>query len=536
MPLSLNLLFGAAVILVVPYNYEITQDIANHDQGPAYVIYQIVYNIFFSPLKRFPGPLLYAASSVPFDLDCLNGKAHVALTRLHDKYGPIVRSRPNELSYIDGRVWKEAYGFRSGHTEWFKGDGFAYLNGVPGILSAPKESHRRFRRSLAHAFSNQGLRDQSPRILEYANQLVACLSRHAKEGPVDMVKWFSWTTTDVIGDLAFGETFGCLKSEQEHNWMASTFRLLRPGIIFGILERWHLTPLAGILVPSDVFRGLRDNAKFISEKMKKRVSHEKERGDFFDRLLKHGLVVEDAREFKDTADGQEGFTLKELESTAQDFVFAGSETTASLLSATVYYLLRNPLVLDKLTHELRSAFAKEEEITISSTNPSDLPYLDAVLTETIRINDPVPLFAPRVAPKGGDTIDGVYIPEGTRVHCAKIVAHRSEYNFARPHEFVPERWYPIGKGRPAEFENDNPHGVFQPFGYGARNCIGMNLAKAEMHLIVAKLIWRFDLSRPRMSWKEENEWEHWVERQDVYFLWVKPPLMIDLKERQDLVI
>ncbi|KAI4593346.1 hypothetical protein KJ359_009877 [Pestalotiopsis sp. 9143b] len=499
--------------------------------GVGTIIYKILYNLFISPLKQFPGPLLYSASSIPYDIACANGYANKVLVALHDKYGPVVRIRPTELSYIEGHIWKDAWGFRSGHAEWAKGESLHYPNGSTGILGANKEDHRRIRRGLAHAFSNQGLRDQSPRILRYADQLIEALGRHARSGPVDMVKWFSWTTTDVIGDLAFGETFGALRDERQHEWMSLSFRLLRPAVFFGLLERWGVKPLAAILLPREVLRGLAENSRYIADKVGKRLEYGKDRGDFFDRLLKSDLLADDEKGFRHTEDGPEGFTLGELESTAQDLVFAGSETTATLLAGAVYFLLQNPRILAKVAAEVRGAFSQESDMTVASTEPAALPYMDAVLSESIRIYDPVPLFAPRVAPKGGDTVGGVWLPEGTRVCMAKYVSNRSPRNFARPTEYVPERWLPRGQGRPAEFDNDNASGAWQPFSHGARNCVGMNLAKAEMHLILAKLLFRFDLCLPAMTDKEKWEWDNWVERQSQWFLWIKPPLMVDLKER-----
>lgn len=444
-----------------------------------------------------------------------------------------MRVRPNELSYIDGSVWKDAYGFRPGHKEWFKGDILVYLNGVAGLIGAKKDAHRRFRRSFAHQFSSQGLKEQAPRILEYTNQLVAGLSKHSESGPVDMVKWFSCTTMDVITDLAFGDTIGSLQLEEEHDFMTVCYKVTRPALLLGILARWHLTPLAAVLLPRDILPGIKANMRLVSDRMEQRLAYGKDRGDFFDRLLQHDLVVDDEKGFKGAQDNEEGFTLRELESNAHDLTLAGSETTATLLSGVIYFLLRNPEVYTRVAGVVRSAFASAEEITVASTAASSLPYLDAVLQETIRIHDPVPLFAPRVAPEGGGTVDGVFLPEGTRVYCAKYAAFRSEYNFARPLEFVPDRWLPVNKGRPKEFENDNRNGVFQPFSFGPRNCIGVNLAKAEMHLILAKLLWHFEIQRPKMTDKENDEWERWVENQKVWFLWDKPPLMVNITKRHE---
>ncbi|KAK8077035.1 cytochrome P450 ClCP1 [Apiospora saccharicola] len=498
------------------------------------VVYQIVYNIFFSPLRRFPGPLLYTATSIPYDIACARGDAVTVLDRLHAQYGPVVRTRPTELSYIDGHVWKDVYGFRSGKEEWFKGDVIHYLNGVPGIISAPKDAHRRYRRSLAHAFSSQGLQEQAPRIRTHVDRLVGALGKHSEEEAgqsVDMGPWLSWVTTDIIGDLAIGESFGSLVNQKENEYSALTTKILRPAVVIGIVTRWHMTLLAPLLYPRDLLLGLMSTSKDLRDKLRKRLSYSEARGDFFDRMLKHGLIVEDKADFQDTKDGQEGVTFEELESNAQDMVFAGSETTATLLTSTIYFLVRNPAVLAKVTQLVRSTYRRDDDMTVASTSPAALPYLDAVLQESIRIHDPVPIFAPRVAPRGGDTVDGVSIPEGTRVFCAKYVAHRSALNFARPHDFVPERWL---SDKPAEFANDNRHGVFQPFSFGPRNCIGMNLAKAEMHLILAKLLWHFDFARPVGAAGDGGEWDSWPTGQKVMFLWIKPPMKVSIQKRKDL--
>ncbi|KAK8093445.1 cytochrome P450 [Apiospora hydei] len=485
-------------------------------QGFGHVVYQIIYNIFLSPLRRFPGPLLYTATSIPYDIANARGDAVTVLARLHDKYGPVVRVRPTELSYIDGHVWKDVYGFRSGKEEWFKGDVIHYLNGVPGIISAPKDAHRRYRRSLAHAFSSQGLQEQSPRIGTHVDRLVEGLGQHSEAGPIDMVPWLSWVTTDIIGDLAFGESFGCLENQKENAWSALTSKILRPALVIGIATRWHMTLLAPLLYPRDLFKGLMSTGEELREKLRKRLS----RGDFFDRMLKHGLIVEDKAAFKETKDGQEGVTFEELESNAQDMVFAGSETTATLLTSTIHFLIRNPAVLAKVTQLVRATYGRDEDMTIASTAPAALPSRSGSMTRCPSSR--------RAWHRGvGDTVDGVFVPEGTRVFCAKYVAHRSALNFARPHDFVPERWL---QGKPAEFADDNRHGVFQPFSFGPRNCIGMNLAKAEMHLILAKLLWHFDFEHP----EDGDDWDSWSIGQKVLFLWIKPPMKVSIRKRKNL--
>lgn len=88
---------------------------------------------------------------------------------------------------------------------------------------------------------------------------------------------------------------------------------------------------------------------------------------------------------------------------------AGSETTATALSAATYFLSQNPEPLAKLTAEVRSAFSSEQEIDLLSVQ--HLTYMLAVLDEAVRLYPPVPGAQPRVIAKGGCLILGQYVPE-----------------------------------------------------------------------------------------------------------------------------
>lgn len=91
---------------------------------------------------------------------------------------------------------------------------------------------------------------------------------------------------------------------------------------------------------------------------------------------------------------------------------AGSETTATVLSATLYYLTTHPRVLSTLTEEVRSTFSSEKDITLLSVQT--LRYTLAVLDETMRIHPAVPTGPPRLIAKGGDTVLNQYVPEDVR--------------------------------------------------------------------------------------------------------------------------
>lgn len=100
--------------------------------------------------------------------------------------------------------------------------------------------------------------------------------------------------------------------------------------------------------------------------------------------------------------------LAKLEANSSTLIIAGSETTATALAGITYLLVTNPEVLAKLTHEVRSAFASEDEITITSA--AQLTYMLACLDEALRMYPPVAIGLPRIVPQGGTTISGYFVP------------------------------------------------------------------------------------------------------------------------------
>jgi averantin hydroxylase len=109
----------------------------------------------------------------------------------------------------------------------------------------------------------------------------------------------------------------------------------------------------------------------------------------------------------------------------------------------------------------------------------------------------------------------------TSVAVQQYAACRSMRNFHRPDEFLPQRW--LGD---QEFAGDRRE-VSQPFSIGARNCIGRQLAYAEMRLILAKILWHFDLQLDETKMGNRD----WLAEQGVWILWDRSPLWVHLKAR-----
>jgi len=229
------------------------------------------------------------------------------------------------------------------------------------------------------------------------------------------------------------------------------------------------------------------------------------RPDFMSRVLEHNR------------DDGTGITRDEINATMALLVVAGSETTATLLSGCLYLLLRNPDKLNKLREEILAEFQSADDITILRVNR--LPYLFAVLEESLRVYPPVPVSLPRVVPPEGASISGYWVPGGTIVGVPQLAAHNSLLNFVEPDAFLPERWLPQ---KDEVFSKDRVT-VLQPFSTGPRNCLGKNLAYAEMSLILARLLFDFDLEL-------DDEKLDWMNQQ-VFTLWQKSPMMVRLRTR-----
>lgn len=127
------------------------------------------------------------------------------------------------------------------------------------------------------------------------------------------------------------------------------------------------------------------------------------------------------------------------------FAMSGSDTTSGVLIYLFKLLISNKHAYERLREELDANFSDPDE-PISNSTLASLPYLNAVVNESLRLGTPLPGL-PRVTPKGGMVIDGTYIPEGMIVGVNPYVQETSEENFyPEPMAYKPERWLPGGLG------------------------------------------------------------------------------------------
>ena len=124
----------------------------------------IIYRISFHPLSRFPGPKFWACSRIPYFRAVQAGAIVHCIKELHEKYGEIVRTAPDELSFIKSNAWSHIYGHGSAD---FPKDHLCLqqqVNGIHSILSMNDADHSCVRRLLSYGFSDKALREQEPLV------------------------------------------------------------------------------------------------------------------------------------------------------------------------------------------------------------------------------------------------------------------------------------------------------------------------------------------------------------------------------------
>ncbi|OJJ45140.1 hypothetical protein ASPZODRAFT_18049 [Penicilliopsis zonata CBS 506.65] len=455
-----------------------------------------IYNVFFHPLSRFPGPVFNAISSLPYCYHVLKGSQVYDMVRLHETYGDIVRIAPNQLYFSHPDAWQDILASRRGEKkEDMEKAGWFYRASdelPPHIVSTTRERHDTLRRAIGPSFAEKAIREQEPVVRKYADLLIDRLSS-SSSSRVTISDWYNYTTFDVIGDLAFGESFGCLQASEYHEWIKEVFASIH---LFAIVQMMALYPFLrrflSLFIPSSMKQARLLHKQHTVERLRRRMAIDRQD-------IMKGFITT-------------CFSTDELISNAELLTVAGSETTASLLSGVTYLLLTNRDKYQKLVAEVRSSFQTVEEINFVSLG--QLPYLLACLDEGLRLYPPVAIASPRVVPEQGAYILNTFVPGNTTVAVHQYSLFRRAKYFKHAEQFIPER---ISDREYASDRRD----ALQPFSFGPRNCIGKSLAYHEMRLILALMVFTFDMELCEDS-------RNWMDQKN-FLLWQKGGLNIFIR-------
>jgi cytochrome P450 len=177
-----------------------------------------------------------------------------------------------------------------------------------------------------------------------------------------------------------------------------------------------VSSLVNLLLGRFIVRARQAHFKYSADRVDRRLALRTARPDIWTQVLRQ--------------EGERALSLDDMHSNADMFMIAGTETTATLVSGLIYYLLMNLNKMRTLQDEIRGTFETREDITMGRL--AQLKYLNACIEEGLRMYPPVPIGLPRLTPPGGTAICGEWIPANVSIHAAEMCLVPSNISLRRP--------------------------------------------------------------------------------------------------------
>ena len=413
--------------------------------------------------------------------------------------GPIVRINPFELHVSDPDFIETLY------TRSAPRDKHAYLTRAFGnddvTFCTDDHVHHRLRRAaIAPFFSRQRVNGLQDLIWTHVEKLCARFEGFKKDKkPLPTGNAFGCLTADIIIEYSMGVQQHALDDPdfaplftQAVKKFAEFAVVLKHApwlhkVIKAIPQHW-LARCSPELGASLAFREMNDSrVREAFERSQKSAAEHKDRDDhttsqqtIFDDLINSTLPPSEK-------------SLSRLSQESQIIVGAALDTTAHALNVTLFHLLANPSTLHKLRLELAAAIPDPHSHPPLPELES-LPYFSAAINEGLRLSYGISTRNARLA-HAPLQYKSHLIPARTPVGMSAPLTHHDNSIFPDSHSFTPERWLsPDGKRLQGKTPDGRPLDRFLvAFGRGARQCVGINLARAEMYIALAAVLRRFEL-------------------------------------------
>ncbi|KAI0632330.1 high nitrogen upregulated cytochrome P450 monooxygenase 2 [Trametes polyzona] len=439
------------------------------------------------PLARYPGPVRCKLTKFWMAWIGLRGDQHIYIKRLHERYGDVVRTGPNELSFRDPSVISPMLGpsgVPKGPLMIGRVRTISNLP-LPGIMD-PAVHHER-RKPWSRAFSAAALKEYEPQVASRANQLVETLER--QKGEISLGEYINYFTYGGGSELM---------REGDKDGIWTTMGAGAPPATFIGHIPWFGLYAARIPFISKHGKRMGAHCRAFTAR---RIERGSERKDIF-----HYLNNEDLPDRSPPP-------VLQLINDGILAIIAGADTTASALTSLFFCLATHPDAYKRLQAEVDKFYPPGD-------NPGDpkhyreMHYLNAVINETLRLYPPVPSGTQRQVPHRGQGVmlGPYYVPPGTAMYIPPWSLHRDPCNFSPlTEDFWPERWL-IAAGRappPApDLSNEKSasapqfvhnEAAFIPFSHGPANCVGRPMALQEMRAVTCALVQKFEV-RLREGW------------------------------------
>ncbi|KAK6527789.1 hypothetical protein TWF694_004769 [Orbilia ellipsospora] len=444
-----------------------------------YLLVNVLYQLYFSPLSKIPGPWYTAVSRIWLTCHTFAGRRIFAVHNLHQKYGPVVRISPTEIAISDIEAVKQIHSQQDPYrkSDWYSGL-TGDLNAVFGLVH--NDTHKARRRAWGTAWSHTNMTAMEPVIRKHVYTCVEKIKREIEGGRrVDLLAWMQFMTTDIISEISYGRDMGMLAKEMVNPLVQD---LLAITVVGGIRAEFpSLQTVQKILsyIPHPTIQWfvncdhrLESHGDKALSDLRREVQDCKDksgnpRASLFTKLL----------DDVDNPSAKHKMTMEEIRHEAINNMIVGSDTVTVTGTYMLWAIYRHNEVREKLERELKDAGVAGGEITDEKCQ--NLVYLTAVIKEALRLYSAAPMGLPRVVPDGGRLLAGYFFPQGVNVTSQAYTLHRNPKIFEDPYAFKPERWLSPTK----VMEN-----YMMPWGGQTRSCLGQHLAMMELRLLAVVML------------------------------------------------
>jgi len=461
----------------------------------------LIQPLFLSPESRIPGPRLFALTKWRLAVEDYRGTRTRTIDHLHGFYGSAIRIGPAEIHFNSLSALRTIYGAGSGYQR----TGFYRMFDVYGRQNLftfhSVREHAARKKMLANAYSKSAiLKGANARMVESkVKQYMDLIAGNNTAGiGNEIFGSLHYFSLDSITAFLYGRFGGteALAGNPAHralltdildparrklSWFAVHLPKLTKWLYTrtSLLERM-LQPFLPMAKPA-TYTGIRAHAlnSYYS------FSRAALSGDA-DVSTEPTIVAQLWKAHVSQKEG--GLADLDVASECADHLLAGIDTTADTLMFLIWAISRphQAPVQEKLIAEVQAIPPSDlnEHGAPKAEAADKLPYLNAIIKETLRLYLPLPASEPRSLPTDS-IIDGHTIPARTTVGMSPYSLHRNPDVFQDPLEFSPERW--LG----SEEEVKQMSRWFWAFSSGGRMCIGLHLAMAEMTTLVAAVYRRY---------------------------------------------
>ncbi|KAF5265496.1 hypothetical protein FOXYS1_3688 [Fusarium oxysporum] len=462
--------------------------------------------VVYSKLRQFGGPRWTGFSDWPHSWAMLQDRCHELYEQANLKHGPIARVAPNILITSSPDLWihvNNKPGYK--RSDWYYNACRIEYRRDNVFSQTDNQKHEQRRKQMAPGYSgreNPHLENSvDERVQEFLDLIRnKYLSSDTQAIPMDIAQKVQYLTLDIISGIGFGKPFGMVQKDSDvDEYLKSSEEGLAIGnIALALGFSWlaHAPIIGKFISPSSqdnngfgkmiaaCYRAVDERAANPTDK----------RSDMLASFIRHGISGD------------------ELRSEALEQLIAGADTTSTGIRGALLYIMTNPRVYQKLQQEIDDAILEGKapgsgKGIITLTQAKQLPYLQAVIREALRLWPPAVNIFSRDTPPGGDTVtvngESIFLPGGVSIGYSAYGMHHSKEVYGKDAKvFRPERWLKSDPDKLTAMIRTNE----LVFGHGRFQCLGRPVAQLELGKTIFELLRNFDMAliNPTKPWDARN--------------------------------